>query len=160
MMLDVQRFEPTLLTHGEAHEGSELDQLGLAEIGVQPLPQRMNGLEAPDDRLGICQSRSFPRTVPLRRLEIHQIQIVFFDQPGPSRLHRALISAVLALDRLGDIDAAKLLDAVIEDPVAERIAPGIGEGPEDGGHVGADGLALWRRRTRAAGALGLITTPR
>src|SRR5262249_6673657 len=42
---------------------------------------------------------------------------------------------------------------VVGDAVLEHVAPRIGEGPEHGGHVGADGLAF-RTRRAFAGAAG------
>src|SRR5262249_56688872 len=74
---------------------------------------------------------------------------------GIARLLRALVAAIIALDRARDVDAAELLDAVVRHAVAERVAPGIGEGPKDGRHVRAHRLAFGSRRALAAAALEL-----
>src|SRR5260370_96359 len=71
------------------------------------------------------------------------------------RLDRALVAAELAQHRTRDVDAAKFLDAVVGDAVLEHIAPGIGEGPEHGRHMGADRLAFRTRGALAGAAVEL-----
>src|SRR5262244_620725 len=92
-------------------------------------------------------------------MEIQQLAVVFLDHPGPGRLDRSLIAAILALDRLGHVDAAKLFDAVIKHPAVEHIAPGVRKRPEDGRHVGADGLTFRARSALASTPLELLPHP-
>jgi hypothetical protein len=51
---DAQRLDPALLAAGEGDEKAELDELSLAEIRVQLLPERVVGYAGvPDDGAGI-----------------------------------------------------------------------------------------------------------
>ena len=99
--------------------------------------------------------RFLPRVEARRFLEVQQVLVVLFDQPGVLGFLRTLVAAVLALHRLRDVDAAQLLDAVVADTLVEDVAPGIGEGPEDRRHMGAHRLALGPRRTLAPAAIEL-----
>src|SRR5262249_14321891 len=65
------------------------------------------------------------------------------------RLHRALVAAIFAGDRAGNVEAAQFLDRVIEDAIAENVVPGVGEKPETGGDMRTDGRAFPPRRTFA-----------
>ncbi len=65
--------------------------------------------------------------------------MVFDQGSARRRFHRTLVAAVLALHRTRHVQTAKLLDCVVEDAIAEDIVPGIGEEPEAGFHVRADG---------------------
>src|SRR5690348_1947328 len=48
VMFDVEEAQPALLAHRERYEAAELDQFGLGEVPVKPLPQRVVGFRAPD----------------------------------------------------------------------------------------------------------------
>src|SRR5699024_10629104 len=93
---------------------------------------------------------------PVRGLEVEQLVVLALDQPLRAALHRALVAAVLALDRARHVDAAELLERVLDDAVAEQRVPGVREEPERRGHVRAHGRALrpWRALARAALHLG------
>src|SRR5438045_1233023 len=82
-----------------------------------------------------------------------QILVITLGQPLLWRSDRALIAAILALHRARDVTPAELLDAVVAHALAEYGLPGIGEGPECRGHVGANRLALRPRRSLAPAAL-------
>src|SRR5690606_32005285 len=70
--------------------------------------------------------------------------LAFFEAQAASLLG-TLITAVLALDRAGDVDPAQLLDVMIQHTVAKQVVPGVGEEPERGGNVGTDGGAFGPR---------------
>ena len=55
MMLDVQRAQPALLAHRDGDEIADLDQLRLAEVLVQAVPQLVVGRQIPGDRFGVSQ---------------------------------------------------------------------------------------------------------
>jgi hypothetical protein len=44
VVLDVEQPQPALLAHRQGDEAAELDQFGLGEVLVQPLPQRVTGI--------------------------------------------------------------------------------------------------------------------
>src|SRR5712691_8900139 len=155
MVLDVESAQPALLAHGEGDEIADLDQLGLGEIAVQPRPEGVVGRQVPGDRLRIGERRLLPLVVAGRRLEIDEVAVVVLDQPGARRLHRALVAAILALDRARHVDAAQLLDIVVGDAFLEHGAPAVGERPEHRRHMGAHRLALRPRRALAPAAVKL-----
>src|SRR5262249_47135333 len=53
VMLDAERAQPALLPHGQRDEIADLDQLGLAEMLVQPRPELVVDRQIPGDRLGV-----------------------------------------------------------------------------------------------------------
>src|SRR5262245_5624435 len=53
VVLDVERAQPALLAHGDGDEIADLDQLGLAEMLVQPRPELVVDRQVPGDRLGV-----------------------------------------------------------------------------------------------------------
>jgi hypothetical protein len=55
-MLDVEEPQPALLTHRQGDEAAELDQLWLGEVPVEPVPQRVVGVQPPRDRLRVGQA--------------------------------------------------------------------------------------------------------
>ena len=127
MVLDVQRPQPALLPHGGRDEVAQLDQLRLAEVAVQALPEGVVGGKVPGDRLGVRERRLLPFAVALRLLEIEQLAVVLLDEAGAGGLHRPLVSAVLAFDRPGDVHAAQFLEIVVGHPVLEDVPPGVGK---------------------------------
>src|SRR6266705_22335 len=67
VVVDVEQAKPALLPHGERDEAAQLNQLGLAEMAVEPFPERIIGVQVPADCLGIRIERSAIRragTVP------------------------------------------------------------------------------------------------
>src|SRR5690349_3449673 len=114
-MLDVEQAQPALLAHGERDEAAELDELGLAEMAMQPCPERLVGIEMPGDRLGVGERGLLALVVAPRLLEVEEIHDVVLHHPGARRLDRALVAAIVALHRARDIRAAELLDRVVAD---------------------------------------------
>ena len=127
VMLDVQRAQPALLAHGDGDEIADLDQLRLAEVLVQAVPQFVCRRQVPGDRFGIGQRGLLPLVVARRALEVDQVGIVVFLETGFRRLDRTLVAAELAQHRTRDVDAAELFDLVVGDAVLEHVAPGVGE---------------------------------
>ena len=80
VVVDVEQAQPALLTEREADHASELDELRLAEVAVQALPQRIAGVEVPGDRLGICERRLLAIVIAIRLLEVQQVLDVGLDQ--------------------------------------------------------------------------------
>src|SRR5450432_537727 len=146
MVLNVEQPQPALLAEGERDEAAKLYQFGLGELAVQPLPEHVVVGQSPRDGLGVAERSLLPLAEPVRGLEVQQVVILSFGEALLGRLDRALVTAVLTVDRPRDVDPAQLLDAVIADTGAEDVLPGPGECPEAGGHVGTDRRALrpWR----------------
>ena len=63
VVIDVQEPQPALLAEREADHAAELDQLRLAEVAVQAIPEGIIGVEMPGDRLGIGERRFLPLVV-------------------------------------------------------------------------------------------------
>src|SRR5919107_6190294 len=53
VVVDVEQPQPALLAERQRDRAPELDELRLAEVRVHPPPERVVGLEAPGDRLGV-----------------------------------------------------------------------------------------------------------
>src|SRR5262245_44678661 len=98
MVLDVQKPEPALLAHRERDEATELDELGLGEMLVKALPERVVGVEPPRDRLGVRERRLLAVGEPSRFFEFEEVAHVVLDHALGARLDRALVAAILALD--------------------------------------------------------------
>src|SRR5689334_8595578 len=96
-MLDVEQPQPALLAHSQGDEAAELDELGLAEVPIEPLPERVVGIEMPRDRLGIGECGLLALAVARRLLEVEQILDMILDHSGARRLDRTLIAAIVAL---------------------------------------------------------------
>src|SRR5215470_15388540 len=79
VVLDVERTQPALLTHGERNEIADLDQFGLAELRLEPRPELVVHRQVPGDRLGIGERRLLPLVVARRALEIDQVAVVVLD---------------------------------------------------------------------------------
>src|SRR3712207_5070106 len=146
VVVDVEHAQPALLPERQADEAAELNELRLAEVAVHPVPELVVRVEMPGDRLRVGERRLLALVVGGRRLEVEQLVVLAFDEPERAALLRALVAAVLALDRARDVDAAQLLDAMVEDAVAEDVVPAVGEEPEARRDVRADGRALRARR--------------
>ena len=155
MMLDIERTQPALLAHCERDEVADLDQLRLAEMLVQPRPERVVDRQVPGDRLRIGERRLLLIAVAGRALEVDQVSVVVLDDALTRRFHGTLVAAVFALDRARHVDAAQLLDRMVGDAVLEHVAPGVRKRPEHGRHMGANRLAFRPGRTLAAAAVEL-----
>src|SRR5262245_37438527 len=157
VVVDVEQPQPALLAQRQPDHATELDQLGFVEVLVHALPERVIGRGVPGDRLGVGERGLLALVVALRFLELEQVPDVVLDQRAARRrLDRALVAAVLAFHRARDVEAAQLLDRVIEHAVPEDVPPGIGEEPEARPDVGADRRALRPRRALALAALHLL----
>src|SRR5262245_3577387 len=155
VVLDAERAQPALLPHGQGDEIADLDELGLAEMPVQPRPELVIDRQIPGDRLGIGERRLLPLVIAARALEIEEIAVVVLDHALLCRLDRALIAAEFAQHRTRHVNAAEFLDRVIGDAVFEHVTPGIGERPEYGRHMGTDRLAFRPRCAFARAAIEL-----
>src|SRR5206468_11329670 len=149
-----QRLDPPLLPQRERDEEAELDQLGVREVLVQLRPQRLvRDLRVPDDRARVGEGHLLTLGEFRRIGEEQEIVVFLFRQPFPSGLDGALYPSVLALDGLGDVDAAELFDGMIADALPERQLPGLRERADHTRVVGADRLALRPGRPFATRAL-------
>ena len=74
-----ERAQPALLAHGDGDEVADLDQFRLAEMLVQPRPERVVGRQVPGDRLGVGERRLLPLVVARRALEIDQVRVIVLD---------------------------------------------------------------------------------
>src|SRR5882672_506925 len=156
VVVDVEQPQPALLPQGEPDHAAQLDQFGLVVVSVQALRECVVGRGVPGDRLRVGERRLLALVVAGRLLELEQVpHLVLDDRAARRRFHRALVAAVLALHGARDIEAAQLLDRMIEHAVPEDVVPGVGEEPEAGGHVRADRRALGARRALALAALHL-----
>ncbi|MGI8827948.1 MAG: hypothetical protein ACR2JC_20420 [Chloroflexota bacterium] len=78
-MTDTQGFDPALLSEGECHERTQLYQLGLGEMPVQLLPQRVVGnTGVPDDGAGIGQCYLLLVAKAFRILKVQQLVVLVF----------------------------------------------------------------------------------
>ena len=149
VVLDVEGAQPPLLAHGQRDKIADLDQLGLAEMFVQASPEPVVGGEIPGDGFGISERRLLALVIAARALEIDEVAVIVLNEPLGRCFDRPLVAAEFAKDGSRHIDAAKLLDGVISDPVLEDVPPTVCERPEHRRHMRADGLALRPRRALA-----------
>ena len=56
-MFDIEESQPALLAERETDHAAEFDELGLAKLPMEPFPERVIGVEMPDDCLCISQRR-------------------------------------------------------------------------------------------------------
>src|SRR5919199_359003 len=155
VVLDVEQPQPALLAECQADRAAELDELRLAEVRVHPLPEGVVGVQAPRDRLGVGQGGPLALVEAVGGLEVQEVVVLRLLQALAPALLGALVAAVLALHRARDVDAAELLDLVVEDAVVEQVAPAVGEEPERRRHMRAHGRALRARGALAGAALHL-----
>src|SRR5258707_12473410 len=103
---------------------------------VEPVPERIIGVQVPGDCLGICKRRLLALVVVAGLLEVQQVlDVIFHDGAASGSLDRALIAAVFTLNGARYVEPAQLLDGVIAHAVLEDVAPGVGKGPEAFGNV-------------------------
>jgi hypothetical protein len=129
-MVDVEQPDPTLLAHREGDEAREFDQLLLTELGVQPLPEGVVGIQPPGDRLGVGQRGLLALVVEVRRLEVQEVFELPLGQARALGFGASLIPAVLAFERTRHVDPAELLEGVVDHAAAVELLPRFGEGPE------------------------------
>src|SRR5687767_9346658 len=156
VVVDIQQAQPALLAHGERDEAAELDELGLAEMAVEALPESIVGIEMPGDGLGVRERRLLLFGIAARFLEVEKVFHLVLHEARGGGLDRALVAAVVALHRARHVQPAQLLDRVVAYAVAEEVAPGIGERPERRGYVRAHCGAFGPRRAFAPAALHLL----
>jgi hypothetical protein len=96
VVLDAERAQPALLSHGNRDEVADLDQFRLAEMLVQARPERFVNRLVPGDRLGVGKRRFLSLIIATRALEVDEVAIVLLDDALVGRLHGALIAAELA----------------------------------------------------------------
>jgi len=151
---EVERLHEALRARGEGDEAAELDDLCLVEVRVQPLPEHVVGeVGVPGDRARVGEGRLLPLVESVRLLEEEDLVDELLGETLRARRLRALTAAVVALDGLGDVEAAELLEPVVDMPVREGRVPVGGKRAQDLGHVRADRLTLRPRRPVAARAL-------
>src|SRR5882757_3572929 len=103
---------------------------------VEPVPEGIIGVQVPGDCLGIRKRRLLALVVVAGLLEVQQVlDVIFHDGTARSRLDRALIAAVFALNGARYVEPAQLLYGVITHAVLEDVAPRVGEGPEAFGYM-------------------------
>src|SRR5882672_728033 len=156
-MIDIQQPQPALLAKGQADHATELDQFRFAEVRVHALPESIVGRRVPGYRLRVRKGGLLSLVVVLRLLEIEQVPDLVLDHRAAGRrLDRTLVAAVLAFDGARNVEAAQLLDGVIERAIPEDIAPGVREEPEAGRNVRADRRALGSGRALPLATLHLL----
>src|ERR1041384_364216 len=154
VMADAERLDPALLPERQCDEKAELDQLRDAEVLVQFCPQRVVGdIGVPDDGAGIGQRGLLALGEFVRRAEVQEFVVLPFRQSFPSSLDGSLHASIFAVNRFRDVNAAKLLQRMIDDAVSESQIPRLGERANDVGIVRPDRLALGARRAFALRAI-------
>src|SRR5204863_8194350 len=78
-----------------------------------------------------------------------KVAVVVLHEALLPRTEGALRASVLALDRLRHVDAAQLLERMLDEAVPEDAVPRVRERLRDGGYVGTDRLRLGPRRAVA-----------
>jgi hypothetical protein len=147
-----QRLDPTLLAAREGDEEAEFDQLRLAEMRVQLLPERIVGdPRVPDDGARVGERGLLAFGEAIRVLEMQELFVLLLGDGLLSRPDRSLDASILALDGFGHVDPAELFEGVVANPVAESQLPCLRERPDDCRHMRSDGLALGTRRPMEPG---------
>ena len=154
VVADAQCLDPALLAQRQPDEEAQLDQLRVAEVFVQLLPQRVVGQRGlPDDGAGIGERGLLALGELIGVGVVQQLGVLRLWNAPRSRPDRSLRPSILALDGLRDVDAAQLLEVVVEYALAEGGHPGLREGADDGRHMRANRLALGPWRAMDAGIL-------
>src|SRR6185437_375816 len=120
-----------------------------------PVPELIRRRQVPGDRLGIGERGLLPVGVARRGLEVQQLVVLALGEACGCGRGRALVTAVLTLDRAGDVDPAQLLDLVVAHALTEDDVPRPREEPEAGGDVGPDRGAFRPRCALARAPLHL-----
>ena len=98
MVLDIERPQPALLTHGERYEIADFHEFWLAEMVVQARPQRIVGRQVPGNGFGIGERRLLALVIAVAFLKIDQIEIIVLDKALLGSLNRTLISTICSSD--------------------------------------------------------------
>jgi len=103
-------LDPSLLAERQRDEVSELDYLLFAELRAQPVHQGVvDTLGVPDQEARVQQCGLLALVEPIRALELEQLVVVLFGWGSLSSRERPLRASVVAVDRLRDVNPAKLL---------------------------------------------------
>lgn len=87
---------------------------------AQLRPQRVVGnIRVPDNSARISQRRLLPFGKFVGTLKIKKLVVLGFGESLPPTLDGSLNASILAVDRFGNIDAAHLLDLVLQDTVSK-----------------------------------------
>jgi hypothetical protein len=99
VVADAQRLDPALLAAGEGDEKAELDELSLAEVLVQLLPESVVGDPGvPDDRARVGERGLLAFGEAIRVLEMQELFVLLLGDGLLSRPDRSLDASILALD--------------------------------------------------------------
>src|SRR5712692_6142822 len=110
---------------------------------VQLGPQRVVGrLGVEHDGLRVGQRRLLAIVELIGVAEVEQLGVAVLSESLLSGPDRTLDPSVFAVDGFGDEYPAQLLEAILEDAVLEGRVPGLREGAQDLGVVGAHCLAF------------------
>ena len=88
VVIDVEQPQPALLAERQPDHAAQLDQLGLTEVRVQAVPERVVGVHPPRDRLGVRERRLLPVVEAVRALEVEQLVVLALDEPLRATLAR------------------------------------------------------------------------
>lgn len=87
---------------------------------AQPRPQRVvRDIGVPDDRACVSKRCLLLFAKFVGTLKIKKLVILGFGESLPPTLDGSLNASILAVDRFGNIDAAHLLDLVLQDTVSK-----------------------------------------
>src|SRR6266851_1662330 len=115
------------------------------------MPERIVGaLGVPDEHAGVEERGFLTSAEAIGGLEPQQVGVVILGEALLPPTEGSLRPSVLALDRLRHVDAAQLLEGMLEHACAEDPLPRVHEGLRHRGHVEADRLCLGARSADAA----------
>src|SRR6185503_10477456 len=146
MVVDIEQPQPALLPHRERDKAPQLDQLRLAEMPAQPVPEPVVRIQPPGDRLGVGERRLVALTVLRGLLEVDEIVGLRLLELAAEGLDGALVAAELAGYRARNVEPAELLHRMVAHAGMEDVAPRIGERPERAGDMSAHRGTLRTRR--------------
>src|SRR3989442_15251050 len=123
-MADAPGLDHPLLTVGERDERTELHDLIVAEVFAKPRPHvPVRALGVPDEHARVEQRGLLSVAEPLGPLEVQQLLVVVLGESLLSRPERPLAPSVAALDGLRHVDAAELLQRMLDEAVPEDPLP-------------------------------------
>src|SRR5262245_30204683 len=82
VVVDAQQPDPALLAEGQGDEATKLDEFGLGEVLPDALPQLVEVLLSPGDRLGVRERGLLAVVVLVRRLEVQQLVVLRLLEAG------------------------------------------------------------------------------
>jgi hypothetical protein len=87
---------------------------------VQLFPQRVvRDIGVPDNCARISKRRFLSLGKFVGTLKVKEVVVLGFGESLPSTLDGSLDPSILAVDRFGNVDAAHLLDLMLQDAVSE-----------------------------------------